>query len=222
MNRNRRHGFTLVELLVVITIIGILIAMLLPSLSTAVAKGKEAQCINSAKQLALALNNYASSNKGRTMRSDPTFQWMVPLAPYLGTGPRAETLLCPVAKRTGTGTHGDAMTAWKSGNYTGSYGINTHLAPLSTAGTLPTSTYALMSDTDSKTPAFVDCAWYETGTVGGMNWGAEFVLDRHRKAVCIGYADSHAARVELKMIWDQRWSPTFNPMGEQHNTAMGF
>ena len=222
MNRTVRNGFTLVEMLVVITIIGILIAMLLPNLSNALAKGKETHCKNSVRQFAVALNNYSSSNAGNTMRRDPSSQWMGPLQPFIGTGQRTRTLLCPMALKTGSTPKGTARTAWKYQNYIGTYGINTHLAPLTTSGTAPANTYMLMADTDAKTPAFIDCANYETATVAGMNWTADFVLDRHRKGVCIGYADSHAARVELQFIWDQKWAPNFNPLGEQHNAGMGF
>jgi prepilin-type N-terminal cleavage/methylation domain-containing protein/prepilin-type processing-associated H-X9-DG protein len=90
-----KRGFTLVELLVVITIISILIAMMLPAVMAARETSRRMTCLNNLFQIGAALSNYEAAHNmlppGSTDKQGPVhnvpkgyqMSWLVPLLPYL-------------------------------------------------------------------------------------------------------------------------------------------
>jgi len=75
---NKQKGFTLVELLVVISIIALLMAILLPALAKARELGKRAVCMDNLKQLGLAWVLYCDNNNEKVPVGDVYYSWTFP------------------------------------------------------------------------------------------------------------------------------------------------
>jgi prepilin-type N-terminal cleavage/methylation domain-containing protein/prepilin-type processing-associated H-X9-DG protein len=90
--RISRRGFTLIELLITITIISLLVALLVPTLTTAQRMASSSDCQNHLRQIALATRQYSFDNRSRLPRSthsalaSGTQPWGYVLMPYLGDG----------------------------------------------------------------------------------------------------------------------------------------
>ena len=83
----RKVGFTLVELLVVIAVIGILVSLLLPAIHAARSSARRTECFNHMRQIGIAIHNYTSAHKGNLPKvahdEKKEDAWIYMLGPYM-------------------------------------------------------------------------------------------------------------------------------------------
>lgn len=102
MNAASRRGFTLVELLVGISIVAILATLMVGAFKKSMVTAKTSECLGKMKALGIASRLYISENNGGLPFTSENTNWMINLAPYLGINgvlkknePFTKAFLCP-------------------------------------------------------------------------------------------------------------------------------
>lgn len=213
----KKQAFTLIELLVVIAIIAVLVALLAPSLSKFMEKGRATDCANNLKSLGQAMTQYLSDSKGTMFSMQAAEPWPKILQRTYVKDWRS--MRSPFDKVSSSRPKRDEDPVPIS------YGINAQLFDTFEGKWLaPTSQLIMMAPAVNTTGSGKEVTFQQnavstsnvtvqpTGGVGEVGFGTH----SGRQLLNVLYADAHVSEVEWKKFSDssseqgrKQWDPFY-------------
>ena len=212
----KKQAFTLIELLVVIAIIAILVALLAPSLSKFMERGRATNCANNLKNLGQGITQYISDMKGTMFARDATGEDAWPKVLHRNYVKDWKSFRSPFDKPT------SARPNREEDPVPISYGMNEKiLDTYEGKWKSPTSTLIMLApaidigaqgkDVKFQTGAN-NMANVTVAPTGGQNLGTH----GDRQLLNVLYADAHVEAMEWKKYVDvstekgqEQWDPAF-------------
>lgn len=216
---SRRNAFTLIELLIVISIIAMLIGILLPALASARKSAQASQCMSNIRQHALGMQAFSVDNKSSVyptvgMMGGTTWYDLLNSQGYIDLSSGIHR--CP----------GDLSDTWDAGTRHTSYAFNGYFASnhmpyngirledvINPATKINIAEVADNRDKDHFMPMFWGLSPIYTGMMANSarsngevdsvtSLPASLAKNRHQDAANYSFADGHGARHRFAETWD--------------------
>lgn len=224
--RMRAHGFTLVELLVVIAVIAILAAILFPVFAQAREKARAVSCLSNERQIGLAYTMYATDYDGFLPLTNHSVgsSWVEQCQPYIKN---RQIYRCPSDSSVNwTAPVPPSRVLRKASYYFNSYMAGTERWGNTAAIDKPASVIYLsespVNQTDDHYHPMCWDAPSDPDYQCDFGWDArkrepiEVAVQRHQEGANYGFIDGHVRWARFTVLWwrdrDRTiWSGAFDP-----------
>jgi prepilin-type N-terminal cleavage/methylation domain-containing protein/prepilin-type processing-associated H-X9-DG protein len=216
-----RHGFTLVEMLVVIAIIAVLAAIAFPGYKSMLENSRATQCTANLREIFTGIQGYVQDNNGqyppsRRTGGNPEF-WFAAIGPYLDegrrfdqskvkTGPWPQNIpfACPSCTNHGWGGAGIdvGINGYQVGATVNTNNITTAMR-IAKASAL--STTLLVADAQGAGGGGAWQVGWRIGAAGSFNISTEAIATRHKGRANVLYFDGHVGQVTAEQLKDPKF-----------------